>query len=269
MSKALNASFLPQDYLRRKVESRSLIINLVLFAGMITAVGGAFIVTNRQWAQVRATEAAVNAEYEAEAAKIDQLKTLDKQKQELMYRAEVTSALVERVLRSILISELVNRMPPSATLTDVVMESVRAADAPVKTVEIQPQSLTGKPADAAAKEPPKPKPPRLDFKLAITGLAGTDTDVADFQAALQNCPLLDRVDLISTQAHLDGELALRKFRIEAVIKQGADTATIQPIVKARTQGAMTLTNKPAGRSDQSNAPDQPATAGADADQPNP
>ena len=47
------ASFLPEDYLRRKADSRALIINLLLFGGMLTVVVGAFVVTNREDQKVR------------------------------------------------------------------------------------------------------------------------------------------------------------------------------------------------------------------------
>ncbi len=234
MSKHMTTSFLPEDFLRRKRESKALILNLALFTGMIALVGGAFIVTNRQWAEVRSQQEAVNAEYEAEAAKIEQLKTLDTQRQELVYRAEVTTALIEPVLRSVLLAEVINRMPPTATLTELLLESARAVEPARKAVVPQAQSLTGGTAgEGAKKEVVRPRPMKLDFKVTITGLCANDTEVADFQTALLKCPLLDRVDLMSTVEHVDGDRQLRKFRIEASIKPDADTSTIVPLALRR------------------------------------
>jgi hypothetical protein len=65
------------------------------------------------------------------------------------------------------------------------------------------------------------------------GLAASDTDVADFQTALKDCALLDRVELASTMEHQDGERSMRKFRIEASIRADADTSAMQPLVKER------------------------------------
>lgn len=233
MSKLTSNSFLPEDYLRRKRESRALILNLALFTGLIALVGGAFIVTNRQWTEVRGEQQRVNAEYEAEAQKIEQLKKLDEQRQELMYRAEVTNALIERVLRSVLLAEIVNRMPPTATLSELVLESTRAPEPPAKAVVPQAQSLTGGGVGEAKKEVVRRRPLRLDFKLSITGLCANDTEVADFQTSLMKSPLLDRVDLMSTVEHIDGERQLRRFRMEASIKPDADTSTIVPLALRR------------------------------------
>jgi Tfp pilus assembly protein PilN len=233
MSTNLSNSFLPADYLRRKRESRALILNLALFVGMIGLVGGAFIVTNRQWTEVRGEQQRVNAEYEAEAAKIEQLKKLDEQRQDLMYRAEVTNALIERVLRSVLLAEVVNRMPPTATISELALESSRAPEAPVKAVVPQAGSLTGGGGGEAKKEVVRKRPLRLEFKLSITGLCANDTEVADFQTALMKSPLLDRVDLMSTVEHIVGDRQMRRFRIEAGIRPDADTSVMTPLAVKR------------------------------------
>ncbi|MFN7374360.1 MAG: PilN domain-containing protein [bacterium] len=247
MSKPTNASFLPEDYLQRKRESKALILNLVLFAGMISAVGGAFLVTDRQWSAVHFEQAEVGAEYAREAAKIEQLKVMEAQKQQLLYRAEVTTALIERVPRSILLAEIVNRLPEGITLTDLVMESTRVAP-PAPPKDAAAKSLADMPV--AAKDPkappPKPKPPTLEFKLLIAGLAPTDTFVADFQSNLKKCPLLDRVDLVSTVELIDKDRTLRRFRLEASIKPDADTWNIKPLAVRRANAAMSLQASPAG-----------------------
>jgi Tfp pilus assembly protein PilN len=227
-------SFLPEDYLRRKRENKGLIVNLALFAVMIGLVGSAFVVSNRQWSSVKAEHATAVAEYSAEAVKIDQLKAMEAKRQELLYRAEVTTALIERVPRSILMAEIVNRMPKGTTLTDVVMESTRVAPpAPKKTEEAASKSLAGGGSKDEAKAPVRPVPPTLEFRLVLAGLATNDTDVADFQTALKDCALLERVELASTMEHMDGERMMRKFRIEASIRADADTSAMQPLVKER------------------------------------
>lgn len=234
MSKPMMASFLPEDYMRRKRDSRGLIVNVALFALMVGVVGSAFVVTNRQWAMVKAEHAQAQADYDAEAAKIEQLKEMEDKRQLLLRRAEITTALIERVPRSIMVAELVNRMPEGTTLTDVIMESSRVAPpAPPKTEPAGTKSLTDTGKDPAKKAPVTAAPPTYDFRLTIGGLAANDTAVADFQTSLKNCPLLDRVDLVSTVEHIDGDRAMRKFRIEANIKPDADTANIKPLAMAR------------------------------------
>jgi len=241
MSKQPN-SFLPEDYLRRKADARSLIVNLVLFGGVLSVTIGAFVVSNRQWNQVRAQRAEIDAQWETEKLKIEQLKQLEAQKSELLYKASVTAALLERVPRSILMAELINRMPDNVTITQLDMSSKRIVEQvkPDASKTEAGKSLVGKLAgsDASKAPPVKPRPPRLEFSIKIEGTALSDTEVADYQAALKNCPLLDRVDLVSTEEATLTDVAMRKFRLEAQIKLDADAAAMQPVRAERVRNAM-------------------------------
>jgi hypothetical protein len=69
--------------------------------------------------------------------------------------------------------------------------------------------------------------------------------VADFQSQLKECPLLDRVDLVSTVESIDGDRNLRRFRLEANIKPDADTGNIKPLAVQRANAAMSLQASPA------------------------
>jgi Tfp pilus assembly protein PilN len=238
MSTPSNYSFLPEDYLRRKADMRATIVSMVLFGGMLALVTGAFIVTNRQWSDVRTEEAAISGEYAQEAEKIDQLKKLEATKVALLERADVTVALIERVPRSILMAELINRMPVNVTVTDVTMDSRRIAPPPPPKPEDNKEGaslvdrLTG--SDKKSNVPPAPpKPPTLEFSLKITGLATSDTEVADYQASLKQSPLLDRVDLIATAETMpEGNVeakTMRKFELEAQIRVDADVSKIDPM----------------------------------------
>ena len=69
-------SFLPEDYLRRTSERRSILISLGLFAVVAMGVVGAFFVTHRQWNSVRERQHEINREYATETQKIEQLNKL-------------------------------------------------------------------------------------------------------------------------------------------------------------------------------------------------
>ncbi|MBY0308501.1 MAG: PilN domain-containing protein [Phycisphaerales bacterium] len=233
-------SFLPEEYLRRKADARSLIVNLILFGGVLTVTIGAFVVSNRRWNQVRAQRAEIDAQWKAEEMKIEQLKIMEAQKDALLQRAGVTAALLERVPRSILMAELINRMPDNVTITQLDMTSKRIVEQPKTDKQDDGKSLLNKLAgkDDSKAQPVKPKPPRLEFSLKIEGSALSDTEVADYQAALKQCPLLDRVDLVSTEETIMGDSAMRKFRLEAAIRQEADAAAIQPARAEKVRRAM-------------------------------
>lgn len=235
-----NVSFLPEDYLRRKSERRALFVNMVLFAGMVALVSSAFMITNRTRAEVLTKQAEVDAEFETEKQKLKQLEVLEAQQRGLRERGEITQLLIERVPRSVLLAEITNRMPGNVTLTQFEMTSRRVMPAvtPVDEPPPAPKSLSdklglGDDGEKAKVEPPRPKPPRLEFSLIIEGLAISDTEVADFQSNLKQCPLLERVDLISTVESVTDEVAMRKFRLEASIRPDADVAMIKPVESKR------------------------------------
>ncbi len=242
MSKQPN-SFLPEEYLRRKADSRSLIINLVLFGTVLSVTIGAFVVSNRQWNDVRTQQAEIDAKWESEKLKLEQLNAMEEQKSALLYRASVTAALLERVPRSILMAELINRMPDNVTITQFDMISKRIIEQvkPDAAKAEEGKSLISKlagPKDDSKAEAVKARPPRLEFSLKIEGTALSDTEVADYQAALKNCPLLDSVDLVSTEEAQMTEVPMRKFRLEAHIRTDADAASMQPVRAEKVRNAL-------------------------------
>lgn len=252
-----NSSFMPGDYLARKAEMRANVINLFLFGVVLFGVIAAFLVTNRQWDAVKSVQQDINKEFTAEATKIEQLKKLEEQKAEMVEKLEISTALIERVPRSILMAELVNRMPEKLTLTDFELKSARAKDMrpAVGAAKAQPNSLSAKPAtpsgsktaraggkDAKDVKPPRQRPPKIDFSVTLTGYSATDTDVADYHAKLKQCPLLDRVELISSKESKIDDVAVREFRIEAVIRDSADARSIEPLQVPRLRSASRVVN---------------------------
>jgi len=234
-------SFLPEDYIEKKAENRNLAIAVFLFVVVTLSVVGAFFVTNRQWSTVKQRQEEINQEYATETKKIEQLKVLEAQKQEMLEKAEVTTALIEKVPRSILLAEMINRMPQNLTLTELNLKSKR---------QVEPKAAKGKPEPAkgnqtrslasarpgakGAKEaekpaPPKPQAPRFEFRLEILGLAGADEEVADYHRALSDCPLLDKVEILYSGDVKIEDVSMRKFRIEASLRNNADARHIEPL----------------------------------------
>lgn len=245
--KSYGASFLPNDYVQRKAEGRSGVLMIGLTSIVMFGIAAAFFVTNRQWATVKSLQLEINKQYAQEAQKIEQLKSLETQKSEMLDKADVTVSLIERVPRSILLAEMINRMPTDLTLTDFGLTSSKINDPKPdkKDAKPQPRSLAGKPTAtkggkaAAGKakgkaaddkpEPEKPKAVRYQYTIAITGLSRTDQQVADYTAALQQCALLEKVEFKSSSDVNIDKLTLRKFRIEAVIRSTADAREIEPL----------------------------------------
>jgi Tfp pilus assembly protein PilN len=253
------ASFLPQDYVARKAEMRANLICLSLFGVVMFCVIAAFFVTNRQWMQVRKNQQSITTQYTQEAIKIEQLKQLEKQKSEMMEKAEVTTALIERVPRSVLLAELIQRMPDDITLLELNLISKRIKDPvpppaasgsktgpQIKTISATSSqgtgNLGGKNTTGAAQVKPeasqeKVAPPRFEYTLKMIGVARVNNNIADYIQELKGCQLLENPDLKYIKEVTMEKLELRKFEIEARIRIDADARGIEPVKDLKAHGA--------------------------------
>ena len=87
-------SFLPEDYVRDARERRSGIFALALFVIVMGAVFSAFLVTNRQWAAVRAAQTSINDETEKAAKEIAEMKRLEAMRAQMTEEANGAPVLV-------------------------------------------------------------------------------------------------------------------------------------------------------------------------------
>lgn len=237
-----NASFLPEDYVAQKTERRTNLICLTLFVVVMAAVGGAFLVTNRQWTQVRSAQQAINEQYQEAALRIDKLNTLERQKEQMLNKAELAGALVERVPRSILLAELINRMPARLNLMELELSSERLKSTPVKATE-EVRATTGRMGEAkraktkqeaeAEQEQKKVEPPRYKVTLTMVGVAPSDLEVSRYMSELNAYPLVRDVSLdYSQEKEIEGR-AMRQFKILMTLNPSADVRRIEPLVKPR------------------------------------
>lgn len=223
------SSFLPRDYVRGKQEVRFVAMTVSLFVIVMLAVVGAFMVTNRRWSSVREQQEMIATEYESEAAKLEQLKTLESQREEMLSKARITTALLETAPRSVLLAELVTALPEDATLTHVALESKRIKQAPpaaaaadAKKAKSRSKSKKDEPSKA-----PVILPPKFEYTLKITGVAPTNNDVADYLRKLQESPLLIDVELTFIEkSKLEG-LELRRFEIVSQLPDNADARKVE------------------------------------------
>jgi Tfp pilus assembly protein PilN len=232
-------SFLPEEYLQRRAERRTNALALALFSVVTVGVIGAFLVTSQQWRDVKRYQEAINVRYAQAAKDIEQLKTLEGQKSSLLQKAELTTALIDRVPKSILLAELTNRMPLDVTLLELEVKSTRLNDQSNEVVDPKKakNDKAGKAARTAKGDAKEVKavvaPPRFKTKLAITGVTVTHNSVADFVAALQQCALITGVELKFSEKTIIENQDMNRFRIEADIKPDVDTRSVEPLAAPR------------------------------------
>lgn len=225
------ASFLPTEYVRNKGQARASMFAILLFVLVLAGVIGAFAVNHQRWNRVRDEQKVVAAAFKEEAAKIDQLKQLEKRRIELTDKAEIVTALRDRVPRSVLMGELVKGVRSGLTLTEINLEGDRVKPpAPdpkqgkgkVKSIGV---NTAGK--DAQSEDKPKVLPPRFTFALQVQGVAEDNDLVADYLASLKSSPLLRGVELQYINTTLIDSIEYRKFSITMNLRDNADARLVE------------------------------------------
>lgn len=226
-----SASFLPEDFVVETRERRTGLLAVVLFPIMILAVFAAFLVTNRQWTEVRAAQASVDQETERVAREISEMKSLEKIRAQMDAKAELARGLLEPVPRSVLLAVLTNTMPSNVALTSFELrtEQIKPAKVdPKSDPKADPKSRSARPAagkprsGAAAAPDANPEPIRRRTHIVLLGLAPSLLEVGRWMTALERVPVFAavRLELMEEKA-LDG-VKLSEFRIAIRIEPEAD-----------------------------------------------
>ncbi len=234
-------SFLPEDYLDQKAERRTNMISLSLFGIVMVSVFAAFLVTNRQWSHVRKARASINAQYEDAASQIKRLNELEKQKDQMLTKARLAAALVERVPRSILLAELINRMPPRMGLLKIELNSdklkpkVKRGTAKTGRLKRPVRARSRKQiARQQGEEKAQVEVPRYRVRIKLVGVAPTDIEVSRYIAALNAHPLLKDVTLQYSEERKVENSHTRQFEIQMVLNDKLDIRDVAPMIKHRT-----------------------------------
>jgi len=239
-----DGSFLPEDYVARRAEVRANFLALVLFGVVVFSIVAAFFVSNRQWTTVKDQRAIIAAEYALAQEAIEQLDRLEDQKKEMIAKAEVATALIERIPRSLLLSQLVQRMPEQITLMDMKLESkkVIAPKAPSQAPNQAKRGTLTRGGKPAATAKPKVVAPAYTYTVTIIGVTQKNEYITDYLSSLNKCDLFDRVDLQHIKKRTINDVYLRDFEIELMLNQTADARAVQSPEQLK-QGSESFANK--------------------------
>ena len=97
---ANNASFLPEDYVQKRLEVRTNVICLSLFGVVMIALFGAYAVTARQALDDGRQAREVDQRIVDADHRLQQLDEMQARRQQMIQKAKVTSMLLERVPRT-------------------------------------------------------------------------------------------------------------------------------------------------------------------------
>ncbi len=211
-------SFLPDDYLERKARRRTNAICAVLFCVVISAIGGAFTVTERSMREIEDQYTKVQDQYQNAAKRIEQVQQMQDKQRKMAQQAELTAGLLEKVPRSFILAELTNGIPEGVSLLDFRLDSVVQTGPPPKpktAFEIRQAQVQG---TQGILNIPTPQAKQYNVTMRINGVATTDDLVGDFIGSLSKSKMFNDVNLLFTeefkQLSDEDAVKLRKFQIE-------------------------------------------------------
>ena len=237
-------SFLPAEYVKGKGQVRASLMAMLLFVLVLGGVVGAFVVNHQRWRKVHQEQTLVEAAFADEATKIEQLKSLEKQRNELLERAEIVTALKDRVPRSVLVGEIVRGIPGGTTLTKLDLEGERVKP---PTPKEDPKkkgakaSLTkngvGSGKDGGDKAPAKVHPPKFRFSMTIGGISANNDEIADYLKSLKSSNLFRDVELQFIDNATIDKREYRKFSITLSLVEKADAKMLAETEEVRIRNA--------------------------------
>lgn len=221
---AENMSFLPEDYLEKKIARRTNVVFISLFAVVLTAVVAAEFVGRRQEARQLGELADRNAQFEQMRRQFEQMEELKAKEGEMKQKANVTASLKDRVPKSAVFNELINNMPPTLRLTDLdlVTKAAPTGAAPART-SVEREKLR----QAATGQTEVTIVPTV-VNIDLIGLAPSDVDISTYIGTLNAHPMFDDVSLSYVEEAKDNDDIVRKFRIELSLARDFDGNSFTP-----------------------------------------
>jgi hypothetical protein len=221
---AENQSFLPEDYLEKRAQTRTTIICVSLFLIVLTGVVAAWVVSWQQYHDVVRHQRQVRAQFEEAAKRLEQFEKLQAQREQMIHKAQVTGTLIERVPRSVLLAELINSMPPNLSLLDMKVDT-KVISRPQPPVTAMARARNQKQVAAA---PVKPQPPETQVTIVLTGVAPTDVQVAQFMSSLGGNVMFANQHLGFSEESKIKDQSMRKFRVDIELAPGIDVQRHEP-----------------------------------------
>jgi len=225
----VNINFVPDDYTQNNESRRTNLIYLVLFAVVMTALGGSFVSIKIRQRACRTSEELINARMTEIQEAIKQFEQLQTRKREMMKTALTTAELLEPVPRSILLASLTNNLPPGVSLSQVDMiqkqskqRTTAAKTSKYKAAQAQKTASRSngsqQTAQSQANEPENPEK-LLETQINIGGIAPSDLQVASYIKQLSNSSLLDNVALIESKEYKLQDNSVRQFKLSAMLRK--------------------------------------------------
>ncbi len=214
-------SFLPDDYMEKKLRRRTNAILGTLFLVVVIAIGGTLFLRERATRAMLARKANLEMQLTEAAKPIEQFNQMQQKQQELGRQADITASLLERVPRSYLLAEITNAIPSGVSLIDFNLASKLRPNKPAPAAKT---AFDKRKAQNNAPEKDLPQARFYDVTMRLTGVAATDVQVAQFMSKLNHSTLLQDVNLVVSEQFKKGNDVLRKFQVEMTLNPNAQVS---------------------------------------------
>ncbi len=202
--------FVPEEYIQQRESGKANFMYLLLFGAMMCGIGVTFSIIKVRQKAIAAELATVNAKMGQAGQQIAQLDQLKKKGKDVMKTMVMTSGLIEKVPRSIILACLTNNMPTGVSLLELKLEE--------KVITLKTPKPAAKTAGAAAAAAAAPPQKIVETMVDISGIAPSDIGVANYIARLSESILLDRVSLVESKERNIDDMKFRQFKLNAYIK---------------------------------------------------
>jgi len=216
-------NFLPEDYVEKRQAARAAVVFIGLLLFVVCGVVGCYVYTKWSMKGIFEQRDRVNAAFEDASKKIAEAEALEKQEEDMVRKAEITTTLMERVERSALLKELSALSPKDVRLFSLDLKAREIAPPPQPNSDLnKAQQMQGNAVDI-------PAPPKVDVTMVLTGVANNESEVAQLMSRLQNSPLLTNVSFLYSEelkvTKEETSQIFRKFCIEMHVNPEADLRT--------------------------------------------
>ena len=212
----LNINFVPDDYVKSSESRRTNLMYLVLFAVVMTGLGGSFVTIKMRQRAITAKEEYLSTKAAEAQEAIEQFEALQTRRKVMLKTALTIAGLLEPVPRSVLLASLTNNLPAGVSLLrlNVVQKEPKRTNRAVTTnkyKEAQAQRTA-----ANVKESPEKL---LETYMDIEGVAPSDLQVAAYIKQLGASTLLGNVELVESKEHKIEDSTFRLFKLTAILKK--------------------------------------------------
>jgi len=241
-----NINFVPDDYIQGNESRRTNLVYLVLFAVVMTALGGSFVAIKLRQRACSTNEKLVSTRMAEIKEIIDQFEQLQAKRREMMKTALTTAELLEPVPRSVLLASLTNSLPSGVSLLklELIQKQSKQDSRTVpatrgsKYQAAQSQRSTAQENEEQAGENPEKL---LETHISIGGTAPSDLQVASYIERLSVSSLLDQVALVESKECKIEDNTFRQFKLTAMLKKDVHL-TKEDVEDIRSMGEQSVWN---------------------------